>query len=484
MMNLVRRLALWFALVQWFAHVICGKVQITCPRIPGPPHSSPNALSFQSNAHSLSLNESCFGIDIALNVENILPDPSYIAPATNMEIIGNALQNRLRDHNSYRFDIKPVHKDTKWSTVNQCPHKADETVDKLYFETVSYEIKCNENTLKVATEYMECQFQTPPSIAYQFTLQSAYALLRMRGDSISVAASIFNTTDNALLTQSNAQSIANLNANHEFVFPDIALSHDTVYLLNISIVTGTNAVFEFEKKMMEPLPVSMSTIAAPHACVLGPNIAVGMDMKWALLALCNPNNAKKRSFFENYIYQKHSSQTFIPYELPDPMYGHRRLRIRRPTEALAGSIGGHGGSLYKLCSAGHVTQLANDTVAPSYDQCIAIDPDTWRIFSVGGHENGAAISRLDVHQIDAMDPDQAHFIRSLSLDRARSGAMCHYWKNKRDNEQYIIVINGMETAFDPKEDHWFNDIVFIPLNRKNMVSFPPIRLAHNVIDMK
>eukprot|EP01083_Nonionella_stella_P168662 570094_1 len=484
MMNLVRRLALWFALVQWFAHVICGKVQITCPRIPGPPHSSPNALSFQSNAHSLSLNESCFGIDIALNVENILPDPSYITPATNMEIIANALQKTLHDQNVYGLDINAANKDAEWSTVNQCPHKTDETVDKLYLETVSYDITCNENTLKVAKEYIECEFQTPPSIAYHFTLQSVRALLRMQGDGISVIASIFNTANDALLTQSNIQTITNQNANHEFVFSPMTLLQETVYSFKIHVVTGTDAAFELLGSTAEPIPVSMSTIAAPHACVLGGNVAVGMDMRWGLAAFCDAANAEKRSFFENYIYQKHSSQTFIPYELPDPMYGHRRLRIRRPTEALAGSIGGHGGSLYKLCSAGHVTQLANDTVAPSYDQCIAIDPDTWRIFSVGGHENGAAISRLDVHQIDAMDPDQAHFIRSLSLDRARSGAMCHYWKNKRDNEQYIIVINGMETAFDPKEDHWFNDIVFIPLNRKNMVSFPPIRLAHNVIDMK
>eukprot|EP01083_Nonionella_stella_P070407 188333_1 len=488
MMNLVRRLALWFALVQWFAHVICGKVQITCPRIPGPPHSSPNALSFQSNAHSLSLNESCFGIDIALNVENILPDPSYITPATNMEIIANALQKTLHDQNVYGLDINAANKDAEWSTVNQCPHKTDETVDKLYLETVSYDITCNENTLKVAKEYIECEFQTPPSIAYHFTLQSVRALLRMQGDGISVIASIFNTANDALLTQSNIQTITNQNANHEFVFSPMTLLQETVYSFKIHVVTGTDAAFELLGSTAEPIPVSMSTIAAPHACVLGGNVAVGMDMRWGLAAFCDAANAEKRSFFENYIYQKHSSQTFLPKELPV----RRRMRVLPQARDCewwdAGCNGGSGGcqigcnSLHKLYATGDVVEIADDIVAPAYSQCLAVDPDTWRIFSVGGHANGAAISRLAVHQIDSLG--QAQRIGSLSLDRARSGAMCHYWENKRDNEQYIIVINGMESSFDTNVDHWFNDIVFIPLNPENAATLPSITLAHNVIDMK
>eukprot|EP01083_Nonionella_stella_P168661 570088_1 len=489
-MSLVNtRLALWFALAQWFANLVCSNVYITCPRIPGPPDSLPNALPSQSYAHPLSLNSSCFGIDIALNVENILPDPSYFSPATNMDVVANALHKTLRDHNVYGLTVHALNKEAAWSTINQCPHKTDKTVDKLYFQTTAHDIYCNHNTIKVDGKYIECEFQTPPSIAYQFTLHSVYALLRMQGHSISVHASIFNTTNDELLAQSPAETIANRNAYHEFIFSPLTLTHDTVYSLKISIVSGVDSSFESIGSESRPL---LSTIAAPNACVLGPNIAVGSDMKWGLAAFCNATNAAKRSFFENYIYQKHSSQTYIPAELPP----RRRLRIHpeardsyndtttlRPVfaEVTTGSKGGSA-SLHKLYTDGDVVQIANDEVAPAYSQCLAIDPDTWRVFSVGGHVNGAALSRLAVHRIDSLD--QAQRIGSLSLDRARSGAMCHYWLNKEDGEQYIIVMNGMAQAYDTDVDHWFNDIVFIPLNPANTITFPPIRLAHNVIDMK
>eukprot|EP01083_Nonionella_stella_P070409 188337_1 len=489
-MSLVNtRLALWFALAQWFVNLVCSNVYITCPRIPGPPDSLPNALPSQSYAHPLSLNSSCFGIDIALNVENILPDPSYFSPATNMDVVANALHKTLRDHNVYGLTVHALNKEAAWSTINQCPHKTDKTVDKLYFQTTAHDIYCNHNTIKVDGKYIECEFQTPPSIAYQFTLHSVYALLRMQGHSISVHASIFNTTNDELLAQSPAETIANRNAYHEFIFSPLTLTHDTVYSLKISIVSGVDSSFESIGSESRPL---LSTIAAPNACVLGPNIAVGSDMKWGLAAFCNATNAAKRSFFENYIYQKHSSQTYIPAELPP----RRRLRIHpeardsyndtttlRPVfaEVTTGSKGGSA-SLHKLYTDGDVVQIANDEVAPAYSQCLAIDPDTWRVFSVGGHVNGAALSRLAVHRIDSLD--QAQRIGSLSLDRARSGAMCHYWLNKEDGEQYIIVMNGMAQAYDTDVDHWFNDIVFIPLNPANTITFPPIRLAHNVIDMK
>eukprot|EP01083_Nonionella_stella_P311067 1107746_1 len=488
-MSLVNtRLALWFALAQWFVNLVCSNVYITCPRIPGPPDSLPNALPSQSYAHPLSLNSSCFGIDIALNVENILPDPSYFSPATNMDVVANALHKTLRDHNVYGLTVHALHKEAAWSTINQCPHKTDKTVDKLYFQTTAHDIYCNHNTIKVDGKYIECEFQTPPSIAYHFTLQSVRALLRMQGDGISVIASIFNTANDALLTQSNIQTITNQNANHEFVFSPMTLLQETVYSFKIHVVTGTDAAFELLGSTAEPIPVSMSTIAAPHACVLGGNVAVGMDMRWGLAAFCDAANAEKRSFFENYIYQKHSSQTFLPKELPV----RRRMRVLPQARDCewwdAGCNGGSGGcqigcnSLHKLYATGDVVEIADDIVAPAYSQCLAVDPDTWRIFSVGGHANGAAISRLAVHQIDSLG--QAQRIGSLSLDRARSGAMCHYWENKRDNEQYIIVINGMESSFDTNVDHWFNDIVFIPLNPENAATLPSITLAHNVIDMK
>merc|ERR1719461_872615 len=84
-------------------------------------------------------------------------------------------------------------------------------------------------------------------------------------------------------------------------------------------------------------------------------------------------------------------------------------------------------SLHAVSTSGLDVMLANDTVFPDYGQCIAIDNETNRIFSVGGHfENGTAIDRLAIYQLD--DEYNVVLERELKLDKPRAFGMCWFLK--------------------------------------------------------
>eukprot|EP01083_Nonionella_stella_P016151 45160_1 len=79
-----------------YFNTISGNIPPICPTIP---------VHTGSQIDHSSLDSSCFAIDMTLNVENILPDPSYILPSSNSDIINNALAKTLNDNQITEFSI-------------------------------------------------------------------------------------------------------------------------------------------------------------------------------------------------------------------------------------------------------------------------------------------------------------------------------------------------------------------------------------------
>eukprot|EP01084_Bolivina_argentea_P069898 127111_1 len=204
-----------------------------------------------------------------------------------------------------------------------------------------------------------------------------------------------------------------------------------IIILEVMIIQilGSLDIFTIE---LTPL---ISAIAEPSSCKLRNILAIDESIKFGLGSFCNDNASETRISFEQMLYKNHASDQIIAKEKWNTL------------------------------------PIANDSIFPYYDQCIAVDDDTLRVFSVGGQINGQAINRLSVHEIisktNAKLSEDIKYI-NLTLDRPRYATMCYFYRNKFDNnKEYIIVINGMNNINEINNNsNWYNDIVFIPLNEK------------------
>eukprot|EP01083_Nonionella_stella_P232155 819248_1 len=144
-MSSVCKLFVTFIIIQSVTNVIASDIKISCPKNESPqdPQDQQATKTLLVDSNSLSLDSSCIALNIDLNVENILPDPSYISPETNINIVYNALQKTLKDNNIHA-NIESLDKNTViWTEENLCPNQKDETVNKYYLETIpSLEIPC------------------------------------------------------------------------------------------------------------------------------------------------------------------------------------------------------------------------------------------------------------------------------------------------------------------------------------------------------
>eukprot|EP01084_Bolivina_argentea_P266069 451176_1 len=500
-----------FVLIQCITIIISRNLDITCPSNPkAPPDSNP--LLSAAERDNLALDSSCFAMDIRLKVENILPDPSYIQQETNINTIENALQKILITNNIYQFDITSLtDKSSTWSINNHCTNEKDETVNKFSFQTTPHTIHCTERTLALSPSSVECKFNTPDSIAYIFNIESISLSIGITGSNIIMEASIMNM-NKGIITKSDTTKITNPHAIHEFVFSKqpATLIANTTYLMSINVVSTTS----FELKSVEIMP-SILTNAEPNACYLAWSVADDPHMFHALSALCYEHNIEKKQLFERAFYQQGTSQNYIDrlstygirrrlldndrsrtrprYSPSPPNNDESNEEINDPRTAVVKAVSGfttNRGSLYTMDNNGTRRLIANDKIFPNYEQCVAIDEDTFRLFSVGGEINGIAMDRLAVYQIDNTIQN-AELISEeyFKLDEPRVDAMCYHYKNKNTVEQkeYIIVINGMNTKGDINTNNWYNDIVFKPVNirggtSKN-INLPKINLKYNVIDM-
>eukprot|EP01084_Bolivina_argentea_P041286 76177_1 len=519
-----------------YFNTISGNIPPICPTIP---------VHTGSQIDHSSLDSSCFAIDMTLNVENILPDPSYISPSSNWDIINNALTKTLNNNQINGFTITNGISsiNENWSVNNQqynvkCPDNKDNTINKLQFKTRPYNMLCNDNTLNIYQnmQKIECQFIMPQSIIYTWNLQSIESLIDIVNINTCQTADLQAIIGEMIygkweiLSQSNILTITPLTSNtiQQFVFNNpIILKQDTIYSLIISV---KNCISMLSVKS-KPL---LLTNQQPNPCQLGNILANDNSMKFGLESLCDSNNSidSKRQHFEDIFYQQHSSQTLIenylslsrlrrrliqqnnniPFSADIPSVAiNKRTLLDAPTRATPSrspsgcsscptsnparrllpldqiSIPEPGFKVTLSNSSSYL--LAPQIIFPCIKQCIAIDSYTKRIFSVGGIENGQALNRLKIYLIKSQKQIEEINI-NLSLDKPRYGSMCYYYKHINGRE-YIIVINGMSNVNDINNNNlWYNDIVFIPLDpseNRNMIMnnvFPNIELQYNVIDMK
>eukprot|EP01084_Bolivina_argentea_P069897 127110_1 len=215
-------------------------------------------------------------------------------------------------------------------------------------------------------------------------------------------------------------------------------------------------------------------IAEPSSCKLRNILAIDESIKFGLGSFCNDNASETRISFEQMLYKNHASDQIIAKEKWNTLpitNGNNNIRRLLVDDFEEDDSGTNGSSLHIVWTNGKSIQIANDSIFPYYDQCIAVDDDTLRVFSVGGQINGQAINRLSVHEIisktNAKLSEDIKYI-NLTLDRPRYATMCYFYRNKFDNnKEYIIVINGMNNINEINNNsNWYNDIVFIPLNEK------------------
>eukprot|EP01084_Bolivina_argentea_P314832 545346_1 len=481
-------------LIQWVFPAICWDVEITCPNIPGAADGNPFLKSSAINLWHLD--PQCFAINIKVNVENIMPNPSFISRETNIEIIQNALHKTLTDARVFGFHITPAQYKYPWVIKNNCPQKTDKTVTKYYLPDTPHDIYCNASTLVIDDNSVKCQFTPPESLTYIFHLEYIKSNIHITGYNIVMQALIMNP-DRTVVFKSDPTYVTDSTVVLQvFSFSNttqpVVLAAGVTYSLTINIIAGTNV----QIKSVEHVPIA-STKAKANACHLTWALADNSQIHYAMRSLCYTGNSPYTNEFEHTFYQIHSTQTYIP---GSSLYGDRRRRRLSPTQKVkctaddfkgfpgSGGGGSYSNSLHILYSNGTKVQIADNNIFPSYDQCIAIDSKTlpWIIFSVGGNVNGRALKRLAIHQINVgntINDLSASLIRdNLYLDKPRANATCFLYKDTYTHKDYMIVVNGMAYSREQNPYNWYKDIVILNINGKPL-KCPKIMLKYNVIDM-
>eukprot|EP01083_Nonionella_stella_P030654 84004_1 len=460
-------------------------------------------------------NELCFQLDISMNVENILPDPSYILREANVKAIQTALTSTLADHDIHGFDIisvdgitnrrRQMHTyapDGNWSIDDDCPYTTDDTISKFYFQTIPYNMTCDNGTLKLdtsdATGTIQCEFTTPESAVYVWNVNTIHCEV-IHGECLDIRMRVNITETDGYPMGHSFQIDEDSDSNgvvKEFIFHNgsVLLNQNTTYVLIISINAGECLARDgFFFVYNNTLPqVMIRTIAEPNSCALSSKLATDTSMIFGAGSLCNGNTSNAtRERIEEVLYQSHSSDTFMTSYEWDSLPDSRRRRM-------GGKGGGSSspnkndcgnaicGSLDIMWQDGTLTQVAPHEIFPCYAQCIAYDGDTNRVFAVGGQQDGAAVDWLRTFEITSKT--NATLIDELVLDKPRVAAMCYHYTNKYDNDkEYIMVINGANHTDDitNNSDDWYSDIVFIPLDASESTDhLPQIQLKYNVIDMR
>ena len=236
------------------------------------------------------------------------------------------------------------------------------------------------------------------------------------------------------------------------------------------------------RRLLQRVSIAQFQAAAnPNSCVLGGNIAQSADMEYGIATLCNLRDITKKESIIQGLFRRHSAQTAITHHLIST------------------------GSLYVTDENGDSIKInTNGTFPTANEPCIATDPDTLRVFAVGGYdENGDAVDTIEVYQFDDDNLASGEVIASwiykdefgddyfadwteLKLDTPRYGAVCVYWK-RADNEEYIIVINGMKKTSDiTPRNSWHKDVKLIDLS--TLEYYPTgtntLSLSANIMDSR
>eukprot|EP01084_Bolivina_argentea_P298271 513983_1 len=159
----MQRLVLSIILGQ-FMTIVFGKiVELTCPATSALPIPIKN-----------SLYSSCFDLDITVNVENILPDSTYILPQDNINAISDGIK-RTFDYCDIEIEPDETEIDNIWTIDNQCTHLSSQlqTLNRRQFITSQYNTSCDQDTLIIdeITGTIKCQLTFPESIVYVWHLQ-------------------------------------------------------------------------------------------------------------------------------------------------------------------------------------------------------------------------------------------------------------------------------------------------------------------------
>eukprot|EP01084_Bolivina_argentea_P298273 513985_1 len=490
----MQRLVLSIILGQ-FMTIVFGKiVELTCPATSALPIPIKN-----------SLYSSCFDLDITVNVENILPDSTYILPQDNINAISDGIK-RTFDYCDIEIEPDETEIDNIWTIDNQCTHLSSQlqTLNRRQFITSQYNTSCDQDTLIIdeITGTIKCQLTFPESIVYVWHLQQINLKIDIESCSdviMHAKISIYNNTETKYGHYMAVSQPAKISEDdpsdkkYEFKFNTSTnmLLPNITYFVTFDIINASgwhnqkHDKFEFEHVECDEI----ITMSEPSSCSLGKTVAVTKEIAFGLVSLCNQSMSQpEQELFESVLFQNHSSHNHLSGNIWDSLADKRNRNL---LDLDGGGPNDAANSLIITFSDGTTQTIADDSIFPSINQCVAVDENTQRVFSVGGNDkNGNGMDRLAVYYIAGQTNLILLDYLQLKLDKPRAMTSCYYYK-RNDNEEYIVVINGMNhTKYANYSDYWYKDIAFIPLNTNTNTNdekdcnIKTVELKFNVIDMK
>eukprot|EP01084_Bolivina_argentea_P226008 381833_1 len=503
---------------RWFAVPCTNPYDFICNAIP-------RRTLLERTLLDLS-NETFISMKLSVNVQNILPDPSFILKEPNVNSLSIPLQISLMENNLKFTDIshyepqknrRRILEDENVINAAECPlNKYLDGIDNFIFASGSNSFDCL--TINNINEIIiKCVFITNDSVVYDWDLQDVYveinqcSLMTMKA---------YLTNNNSIIVESN--QVTNLTY-FEFVFNEsISLKPNTEYNVIVNITEKGNC-----NENITVTNMKINTISKPSSCELGKKLAQSPEIRFGLGALCKENlTTAIIEKLEQQLFQQHSSQHMISAEtqamLRNYSYGstptptiRRRMqttctykKINGITISTCPPAGGGEPSLYPVLIA-TIPKVENRQNRPmpnqrtvltfsdgvtvafyahfpsAIDPCLAYDDDTRRVFAVGGQDNnGNAVDTIEVLQIDTLQNGTVLTEYNLKLDRPRFSCMCYFHKTTTGKE-YIMAINGMNKISDLDDSSlWFRDMVLIQIiNFQGNTIVLENALKFNVIDM-
>eukprot|EP01084_Bolivina_argentea_P284158 486900_1 len=486
------------AIVVFLAFALCSaQKQITCRHrtqmIPTTPLNAPTHLPKphvpKSKSYPGNIPSPCIKLRITLETENLLPLNIEPDPASNINIISEAITNftggtfELTETPDFDEDDPDSYdkNELKWEIPDECMIDNQKTDSFMPIKKIL--IDTGDATVTQTTDSFNITYTltTNASILYVFNIHTLPLNIATNCKSahLTISGAIYKhneligKTDNVQISSRDQRPLPRIFYFGKYIWLTPATEYQVRHELIDGYPTGCNfdnVQFGTKRRLQSQITINADVFAqaTPNACQIGAQVGISPEMRNGVSNMCN-DKLNTRIDIQQGLFRQHNSQSAI-----------RNFLIKT-------------GSLSVYNEDGTIRFTALDF--PQYnieEPCVAIDNDSNIIYAIGGHfPNGTASKYIQAYKFnDDLMSGNIIQLNNWILDKPRYGSTCFFYKDAFDFG-HIFVMSGMahnNTEFTNKRNFYQDMKIFhLPKNYSHSMPHsmgPTKRVAINIIDNK